>query len=297
MDTLIVRKADGSVKLLIYRKATHTDQYLNFGSHHPIHHKLGVVRTLMDRMNTIVSEDSDRELEEAKIKKALALCGYPDWSFTKVKRQIENKKTKKPAKKSDLTDKSKGLVVIPYVNGLSEKANRIFRRHGIATAMRPHSSLRKMLVHPKDKRDPDATTDVVYEIPCSNCKHTYVGETGRLLGTRVEEHKDESNKIAVERKNYTRQNKKLSESEYSKSGIADHALQKNHVINWDGASVLAKEDHQLTRKIREAIWIRKKSPLVMNRDEGAHYISHVYDPLLSSRTAPSGGSKDQKSTL
>ena len=56
LDALIVRKPDGSLKLIVYRKATHTDQYLNFDSHHPIQHKLGVVRTRLDRLDIIVSE-------------------------------------------------------------------------------------------------------------------------------------------------------------------------------------------------------------------------------------------------
>ena len=38
LATLIIRKLDGSVKLLIYLKATHTDRYLNFLSLHPINH-------------------------------------------------------------------------------------------------------------------------------------------------------------------------------------------------------------------------------------------------------------------
>ena len=94
LDTLIVRKPDGSVKLLVYRKATHTDQYLNFASHHPLNHKLGVVRTLLDRMDRIVTEDIDKQKEEATIKKALDKCGYPSWSFDQVKKKMQNK-TKK----------------------------------------------------------------------------------------------------------------------------------------------------------------------------------------------------------
>ena len=37
LDTKIIRKPDGSIKLDIYRKPTHTNQYLQFSSHHPLH--------------------------------------------------------------------------------------------------------------------------------------------------------------------------------------------------------------------------------------------------------------------
>ena len=57
---LIVRKDDIRVKLLVYRKKTHTDQYLDF-SHHPLQHKLSVVRTLLDRCSQMVTEEQDRQ--------------------------------------------------------------------------------------------------------------------------------------------------------------------------------------------------------------------------------------------
>ena len=44
LDTLMVQKEDGTIKFLVYRKKTHTDQYLNFSSHHPLHQKLGVIK-------------------------------------------------------------------------------------------------------------------------------------------------------------------------------------------------------------------------------------------------------------
>ena len=71
IDTLIVCKPDKSIKLLIYRKPTHTDQYLNFKSAQPLHHKLGVVRTLLDRKERVVTEPEDKIIEEKHIKTAL----------------------------------------------------------------------------------------------------------------------------------------------------------------------------------------------------------------------------------
>jgi len=64
LDTLIVRKTDGRVKLLVYRKKTHTDQYQHISSYHLLRHKLSVVvRTLLDRSSQIVTEEEDQEQE------------------------------------------------------------------------------------------------------------------------------------------------------------------------------------------------------------------------------------------
>ncbi|XP_072033115.1 uncharacterized protein [Amphiura filiformis] len=117
LDTLIVRKPDKSIKLMVYRKKTHTDQYLSFTSHHPLHQKMGVVRTLLDRKDRIVTEEEDKIKEEAHIRQALAKCGYPKWTIDRVKKQMEEKQQRKTKKNKSTTSdqKSKGLVVIPYV--------------------------------------------------------------------------------------------------------------------------------------------------------------------------------------
>ena len=278
LDTLIVRKDDGSVKLLVYRKKTHTDQYLNFHSQHPLHQKLGVIRTLMDRKENVVTEQTDKQEEERKIRSALRDCGYPKWALDRVKQQMEDKqKRPKTSKKSDGAP-SRGMVVIPYVEGVAEKIKRAFVKHNVATAMRPTNTLKNILVHPKDKKDITEISDAVYNIPCKSCDKSYIGETGRLFGTRLKEHQKDSEIIKDIK--FTRASRKASTSEQHKSAITDHIAQENHIIDWEGASILDRDSNTTTRRIREAIHIRKRGAKAINRDDGTHFLDHIYDPLL-----------------
>ena len=97
LDTKVKIQEDGKVTLEVYRKPTHTDQYLAFDSNHHMSQKLGIVHTLQRRKDRIVTTEEDKQKEDRQIKQALARCGYPKWAVEKektVKSQEQKKKTK-----------------------------------------------------------------------------------------------------------------------------------------------------------------------------------------------------------
>ena len=53
------------------------------------------------------------------------------------------------------------MVVIPYVESLTEKLQRIYRKRRIHAAVRPINTLKSILVHPKDKKYITETSDAV----------------------------------------------------------------------------------------------------------------------------------------
>ena len=276
--------------MLVYRKATHTDQYLSCQSHHPLVHKLGVIRTLFDREDNIVTDPEDREAEEQHIIKALTTCGYPKWTFNRVKQEKVKKQQQKSTKsKPDNAEKSKGMVVIPYVGGLTEKLQCIYRKHKISTAVKPHRTLRSYLVHPKDKIEDKKKSGVVYCIPCGNCDSKYIGETGRPLGVRIEEHRKEADKISA--RNYTRSARRTSEQEQHKSAITDHVVSKNHVMNWEQCKVIAREEQKFQRWVRVGIHIRRTNPN-MNRDEGCYHLSNIWNQVTPTPDTMRGGTSN-----
>ena len=70
LNTLLKSKENGSVKVKVYQKKTHTNWYLAFDSHHPLHQKLEMPRTLLNRCEEIVTE-GDRKEERNTIKNIL----------------------------------------------------------------------------------------------------------------------------------------------------------------------------------------------------------------------------------
>ena len=268
----MVRKEYGTIKLLVYRKKTYTDQYLNFSSHHPLHQKLGIIKTLLDRCNNIVTDQEDRRKEEEYISMALQECGYPKWTIRTIREKQQNQQRKSKEKNKE---KFRCMVTLQVV---TEPVQRILKHHDVTSAVRPHRNLRQILMHPKNKVEDKHKTDCLYQIPFKTCNVCYVGETGRTFGTRLEEHKKEVETVTSRR--FTREARKSSTNVEHKSAITDHADRSNCVLDWEVAKVVDKDTNRCARWIKEAIWIRKTKP-TMNKDEGGYRLSHVWDSLLA----------------
>ena len=148
---------------------------------------------------------------------------------------------------------------------------RIFKKRRVSTAMKPHTTLKHLLVHPKDKTDPK---EGVYKIDCSNCPKVYVGETKRTVKKRVEEHRKEVEDLE-EKRVFTRNSKKESGAKRHKSAITDHVAQENHCIDWGRAKLVERERDWRARGVREAIVIRQFSGRTMNRDDGRFVHFHI----------------------
>ena len=70
LDACVNINEDGSTHVKVYRKPTHTDQYLNFSSNHHPQHKRSVVRTLMTRAEVMVTRPDCRRKEMAHVQDA-----------------------------------------------------------------------------------------------------------------------------------------------------------------------------------------------------------------------------------
>ena len=254
LDVRVIRETDGTLSFQVYRKPTHTNQYLNFASHHPLQHKLGVIRTLVDRASSIVTKKEEHVKELSNIYRSLAVCGYSKWTMDIANNR--NKETRRLRRNNVTTHQVKGSVTIPYLAGVSESLRRLLISYGITTHVKPQNTIRSMLVAPKDKTDKLDKAGAIYGLSCLDCPSSYVGKTARTLRTRLSEH------------------------ERPTSPVAEHTIREQHHIDWDGVRILDREEDWFRRGVREAIHIRRLGS-DLNRDRGRHDLPVVYNKLLA----------------
>ena len=256
LDVLVTRnRLTQTLHTSVYRKPTHTDRYLHYRSYHSPTIKNGIIKTLLHRSTTICCDRESRKQEVAHIFSVFLHNGYPPHFIRRVLwRQAH---TRTPVQQDPLT-----TITIPYISGVSERIRRVCANYRIRVFFRSNRTLRSLLTKVRPCAHPVKSTGLIYRIPCLDCDSSYIGETGRTLDTRLSEHR-----------------RNCRNGEVLKSGVAQHALVDNHRINWDGSTVINREQHWYRRRVKEALYIRRFGNF--NLDRGLD-ISSIWNDNITS---------------
>ena len=91
LDTIDQPEADNTLVLTVYRRPMHTDQYLQWDSHHNLVTNYRVISTLTHRTRAVCTKPELRNNEMQHCRQAQTKCKYPKWAFDKVKIKFINR--------------------------------------------------------------------------------------------------------------------------------------------------------------------------------------------------------------
>ena len=241
LDTLVTPRSDGSLETKVYRMPTHTNQYLQWDSHHAINNKYSIISTLLHRAKNICSNKKLLEEEQTNIQKALTACKYPNWAINRMKLKIDAPKTRQNNRNIQTT----------YRNHI------IGKKYGIQAQFKSGKTLKDELVAPKDKDHMTNKSGIIYRFNCDRleCDEEYIGETARTFGERLKEHLKAS------------------------SPIYDHSNITGHTTNINNFSIVGREEQNLSRLIKESMFIRVNNPS-LNKNIDKYNLPHVWDEVL-----------------
>ena len=91
--TRIIRNNDKSLSVVVYRKPTHTDQYLNFKSNHQKSNIESVISSLFTRAENVITDTNDLTTEKARMVNVIISNDYDMKTIKSVQNKIERRKT------------------------------------------------------------------------------------------------------------------------------------------------------------------------------------------------------------
>ena len=147
-------------------------------------------------------------------------------------------KKKKRGQMKKRTDKPDRWITIPY----SREANAISKQlESIGVRIATNSGQKIKNILERKEKNEGSEKSIVYEVPCSGCYKTYVGETGRGLKTRLQEHKSD---VKFHR---------------TSNAIVLHIEECQHLPKWDDTKILERNMKKRKRKCLEAAHIMSRN--------------------------------------
>ena len=252
---VLVTKNDSGLRTSVYRKRTHTDRYIHHTSNHHPAVKEGTIRCLANRAERICIDRDTLADEKQHLERAFMKNGYP----RNIVRRALMKTTRRheDEERSDTTRPP--LCILPYVRGLSEKIKRICNKRGVKTVFKKTKTARDTLTNVKGTHK-NSDKGVIYQIPCVDCDHVYIGETGRPFHVRLKEHQ-----------------RAVTQGD-RRNANAVHHMNTGHTIDWNNAKILRREERWKERKILESIHIKSNS--TFNLDSGFP-LDQIWTDLIS----------------
>ena len=145
--------------------------------------------TLLSRVNTHITDNTQKHSKLQNIRSTLRLNGFPTRTTFLTSRQPRSQNTQ-----------YNHFTSIPYIQGTSEKITRVLNEAGVKVAMKPIHTIGRILPSPKDPLTLEEKSCLVYQVPCFDCDFVYIGQTKRDLKSRLAKHK-----LAIEIKNQRNQ--------------------------------------------------------------------------------------------
>ena len=147
--------------------------------------------------------------------------------------------------------------MVSYYSGLSESIKKIGSKYGVQVYFKGGTTIRNLLMAPKDKDPIQKKGGVIYRYQCDRveCEEEYIGESSRTFGERFREHLK------------------------APFPIIDHSNITGHNVTINNISIVGKEDQNLMRTIKEALHIRVNDPS-LNRNIGKYHQPHIWEEVL-----------------
>ena len=178
--------------LSIYRKDTHTAQFVHHDSYTRWNHKIAWIRSLTNRAKKLCSPSKLSD-ELVNIKKFAAYNGFPKWIVKSIMKQSLHDK----ARIEPESDEETLYLFLPYsgkeaesiVKRSKKRLTRFFKKEKkVRFSISLQSTKVSFYTSNKDKIPLLSNSGIIYKYTCPGCNCSYIGKTENTLFNRTKEH-------------------------------------------------------------------------------------------------------------